>query len=159
MALKKVFITASNMATFVCPKCQHSRTKNVSQYKDIQTAVKVKCKCPCGNIYHVLLERRKDLRKTLNLPGTYHGITDESLRGTMVVKDLSRSGMNLQLNVKKAFEVSDKLQVEFNLDDNQRSLIRKEVVIRSVRGFNIGVEFTTTDHYDALGPYLLYNFN
>ncbi len=159
MALKKVFITSNNLATFVCPECQNSRTRNVAQYKDIETAVKVKCKCPCGHTYNVLLERRKDLRKSMDLPGTYSSQTQEGVRGTMVVKNLSRSGMNLEMNMKMAFQIGERLNIEFNLDDSQRSLIRKEVIIRSIRGTNIGVEFTTKDHYDQLGPYLLYSFN
>jgi hypothetical protein len=48
------------------------------------------------------------------------------------------------------------LVVEILLDDPQASLVRKEVVVRSVSGHLLGVEFVSTDHYDKLGPYLLY---
>ncbi len=155
--MEKVLINNFNKATFVCPKCENRRTVNVSKYKYIDKAVKVKCNCPCGHTYSVLLERRKDFRKELRLSGSFTGINVD--KGFITITDLSRSGLKFKLNVEKNIQSGDKLTLTFNLDDPQRSMVSKEVVVRSVNGLFVGAEFCTTEHYDKLGPYLLYNLD
>ncbi|MBW1892446.1 MAG: PilZ domain-containing protein [Deltaproteobacteria bacterium] len=154
---QKVFIAQNNTATFVCPECQKSKTTDVSKYKNIETAVRVKCKCPCGHSYSVLLERRKHIRKNLNLTGTFINIKNSG-RGNMTVTDLSRSGLRIKLNSPQDLVPGDKLNLEFILDDKQRSVVNKEVIVRSIKNLSIGAEFSHTEHYDKLGSYLLFNF-
>ncbi len=154
---EKVYIGENNMATFRCPQCDKSKTADVSRYRHIQTAVRVKLKCPCGHAYTVLLERRKHVRKNLNLPGHFYH-NKSSQRGSMTVTDLSRSGLRLKLNFKCDVQVGDKLMLEFTLDDKQHSLVSKEVIVRSITDTNIGAEFTAKEHYDKLGSYLLFDF-
>ena len=36
---EKVYITSTKMATFVCPKCQKSKTTNVSKFADLDKIV------------------------------------------------------------------------------------------------------------------------
>lgn len=155
---EKVFIGSNDLATFRCPKCDKAKTANVSRYKNIQTAVRVKAKCPCGHTFTVVLERRKHVRKNLNLPGTYV-VERTGHRGAMNVRDLSRSGVKIKLNFRPDFEIGDRLVLEFNLDDNQRSIIRKEIIVRSIKDLYVGTEFSNIDHYDKLGSYLLFDFN
>ena len=45
---EKVYMSSTKMATFICPKCQKSKTVNVSKYADLDKKVKVSVKCPCG---------------------------------------------------------------------------------------------------------------
>ena len=77
----------------------------------------------------------------------------------MTVTDISRTGLRIKLNFSQDFAPGDKLKLEFTLDDRQRSLIKKEVVVRSVKGLSVGVEFFHAEHYDQLGPYLLFNMD
>jgi len=156
--LQKVFIANDNTATFVCPECQKSKTANVSKYKDIEKAVRVNFKCPCGHSYSVLLERRKHIRKHLNLSGTFVN-KNTSDQGNMTITDLSRSGLRIKLNFPQKLEPGDKLDLEFTLDDKLRSVVKKEVIVRSVKDLSIGVEFVYSEHFDKLGPYLLFNFD
>lgn len=153
----KVFITDDNTATFSCPKCKRHKTTDVTKYKNIEKAVRVKIKCPCGHAYDVILERRKYIRKNLNLPGKFiHLKNDEA--GGMTVTDISRNGLRLKLKFPYTFEPGDKLILDFTLDDKQKSFVaNKEVIVRSVKGLSVGAEFSLTEHYDSLGPYLLYN--
>jgi hypothetical protein len=73
----------------------------------------------------------------------------------MTVKDLSTSGLKLQLNVKQNFAIGDQMQVEFHLNDAQRTLIKKTVIIRNQRDQFIGAEFAPFESIDkALGFYL-----
>lgn len=155
--IQKVYVTSKQMATFSCPQCNRSKTVDVSKYASIDKMVKVNVKCPCGNAYKAILEKRKQYRKETNLPGSYVHFIDgqPQNRGVMTVRDLSTSGMKLQLNVNQNFALGDQMQVEFHLDDAQRTLIKKTVIIRNQREKFIGVELAPFEAVDkALGFYL-----
>ena len=157
---EKVFVTESNMAVFECPQCNKGKSVDVSRFKDVRRAVRLKVKCPCGHIYRVVLERRRHFRKDVNFPGTYtHVLSDyREEKGGITVKDLSRSGVKVRLNVEKGFKIGDILLVEFQLDDKQRSLIKKNAVIKKISDSYLGLEFNSIDSSDpsdkAIGFYM-----
>lgn len=139
MTVQRVFMTGDNMAAFGCPKCQKIRNRDVSQYKGIDRAVRMKCKCPCGCAYSVLLERRAFYRKETHLPGVYFRSKD--YRKPMTVKDLSINGLKFEVRGKHDLTAGDRLFVEFPLDDEQRTLIRKPAIVKKIAGAIIGAEF------------------
>jgi len=157
---EKVFVTGNNMALFECPQCNKGKSVDVSKYKDLRQVVRIKVKCPCGHSYKVVLERRKHFRKDINFPGTYtHVLPDYNEdKGGMTVKDLSRSGIKIKLSVEKDFKIGDILSVEFRLNDKQRSLIKKDAVIRKISNPYFGLEFNALDSSDpsdkAIGFYM-----
>ena len=157
---EKVFVTESNMAVFECPQCNKGKSVDVSRYKDIRQAVRIKVKCPCGHSYRVVLERRKHFRKEVNFPGTYtHVLPDyREDKGRVTVKDLSRSGIKLKLNVEKEFKIGDILLVEFQLNDKQRSFIKKDAAIKKIDKPYLCLEFKSIDSSDssdkAIGFYM-----
>ena len=154
---EKVYITSTKMATFVCPKCQKSKTTNVSKFADLDKIVKVSVRCPCGYAYVSILEKRKRYRKETNLPGSYIRFVDGKQMGggLMIVKDLSTIGMKLQIDADNDCHVGDVIQVEFHTDDTQKAFIIKKVIIRNINRTIIGTEFAPTEGVDkALGFYL-----
>jgi hypothetical protein len=154
---EKVFITSQQMATFVCPKCSRSKTVNVSKYANLDKLIKVNVKCPCGHAYTSILEKRKRYRKETNLPGGYIHIAEGRPvnRGLMTVTDVSATGLKLKLNVSQNCAIGDHMEVEFHLDDRNRTLIKKRVIVRNINGPLVGVEFEPTEALDkALGFYL-----
>jgi len=157
---QKVFVTGDSMAVFECPECKKSKAVDVSRYKDIKQIIRIKVKCPCGHSFPVVLERRKSYRKEVNFPGSYTCLLsgNKKEKGVMAVKDLSRSGMKIKLNVKKDFKIGDNLSVEFRLDDQNRSFVKKDAIIRTISDQNLGVEFSSINTSDpgdaALGFYL-----
>lgn len=154
---EKVYITNQQMATFVCPECSRSKTVNVSEYTNLDKLIKVNVKCPCGHAYTAILEKRKQYRKKTNLPGTFiHFVEGRPVnRGVMNVEDISATGLKLRMNSTLNCTVGDYLDVEFNLDDRNRALIKKHVIIRNITGSNLGVEFGPAEALDkALGFYL-----
>lgn len=159
--IQKVFVTANNTAVFECPKCNKTKMVNVSKYKMIEKAVRIKVNCPCGNSYPVFLERRKHYRKSANFPGKFvlYQADNKIDTGMMRVIDVSRSGLKLKMNVKREFSIGDRLMVEFTLDDQKRSTVKKEVVVRKVADDIVGVEFVSVSASDpsdsALGFYLM----
>ena len=154
---ERVYIASTKMATFACPKCQKSKTVNVSKFADLDKIVKVSVKCPCGYTYVSILEKRKRYRKETNLPGSYSRYCEGKQigGGLMIVKDLSTIGMKLQIDADNDCDVGDVLQVEFHTDDKQKAFIKKKVIIRNINGTIIGTEFAPTEGVDkALGFYL-----
>ena len=76
----------------------------------------------------------------------------------MTVEDISRAGLRMRFHVEQDIRVGMKCVVQFNLDDAQHSLIRKESTVRGTDGLSAGVEFDKADSSDptekALGFYL-----
>ena len=154
---EKVYITSKQMATFVCPKCSRSKTVSVSEYANIDKLIKVNVKCPCGHAYTSLLEKRKQYRKTTSLPGSFvHFIDGRPVnKGVLTVEDISANGLKLKLNAPQGFSIGDNMEVEFNLDDKSRTLIKKRVIVKNINGPFIGVEFGPAEAMEkALGFYL-----
>lgn len=153
---EKIFLGNSTTATFVCPECDRSRTADISKLLTAKAQLKIKCTCKCGHLFTVVIERRKYYRKTLDLSGVAFG-SDNDRKFVMTVKDLSRSGSRIQINSAFPFTVDDIIQVEFNLDDKDRSFISKKAVIRSINGPFLGLEFTEIEKYDRIGQYLMFS--
>ncbi len=141
----KVYITHNNLVTFTCPKCEQPRVVDLADHPELEKTDKAKVKCPCGHKYSVSIERRKQYRVETNFAGEFKQIVDtgEIDRGLMTVLDMSRTGLKIRLNVKRDLKVGDTLSLEFRLDDSQRTLIQKEVVIKKIFGLEVGVEFTS----------------
>jgi hypothetical protein len=157
---QKVFVTPSNTAVFECPECKKSRTIDVEKFKNMDKEVRIRVNCSCGHSYPVVLERRRHYRRVVNLAGTYMLLVPDGPveKKVMRVKDLSRSGLKIRLASKPDFGRGAKLLVEFRLDDSQRSLIKKEAIVRKISDQNIGLQFSSMDAGDpgdtALGFYL-----
>ena len=157
---QKVYVTPNYTAVFECPQCKNSRSVDVSKFKKIEKEVKIKVNCPCGHSYPVILERRRHYRKPVNLAGTYLFLVPggPAKKKMLTVKDLSRSGLKIKVSEKPDFDVGDKVLVEFHLDDNRRSLIKKEAIVRTISDLHIGLEFSSMNSSDpgdkALGFYL-----
>jgi len=157
---QKILLSGKDTASFKCPKCNVSKQADVSKYKNIATSVTLKIKCPCGNEYSVTLERRKHYRKNTKIFGkfTFSPLIGEDQKGSMTVMDISRGGLKFQMDSTALFQKGDILEVEFNLDDKNKTLIKKQVYVRNVKNNLINVEFCAIDSNStedkAIGVYL-----
>ncbi len=151
----KVFVDSDGIATFVCPRCGKIVRKNMAKYTAIKKPVRIKCKCPCKHVYYAVLERRKAIRKEHALQGTYFRSKGE--QGHFFVKDISNSGMKMEIPLNPTINIGEKMRIEFTLDDVNNSVIRREVIVRNSFDSCLGVEFLSKEHYDKFGSYLLYN--
>ncbi|MDM8522554.1 PilZ domain-containing protein [Desulfococcaceae bacterium HSG8] len=140
MTEKKLFINNDNMAVCVCPKCKETKGFNVFGYESVNEPVRITHLCGCGHSQTLLLERRKFHRKKAELPGLCT-FTKEKTKRTMTVKDLSRGGLKLELNEKTDVKIGNKIFVEFCLDDEDFTLIRKKGIIKNISKNYIGIEF------------------
>ena len=153
----RVFINESKEATFACPKCEQLKTVNVGKFVYSNRKIKVNCKCSCGHEWTSLLERRKELRKTVNLPGTcYYTRGDSVIQGKLKILDLSAGGSKIKLDMDRKPQVGESLNVEFHLDDKNRTLIKTRVKVSSIQGETIGTAFDPENEIDPdLGVYLM----
>jgi len=156
--IEKVYVTNTNMATFICPQCKKTLTVNVSKYAQMEQTVKVKSKCSCGNKWTSVLEKRKQYRKSVNLPGIYQYIVDgkEKDRGKLTITDISAGGVKLKLDVDRKLKTGHILNLEFKLDDSKQTLMKKTVIIRNASSPYFGAAFKDAGSYDpVMGFYLM----
>ena len=151
----KIFVNVENMAIFKCPKCGTTRTEDMTAHQSLGKTISTKCTCKCGHTFFVtvMMEKRKYYRKETNLPGQFSTVSNE-ISGLMTVKNISLSGLRFKLNENKNLNIGDRVNVEFTLDDKQRSVIQKEAEIKFIKDLNIDAEFADVDLYGRLAPYL-----
>jgi len=158
----KAYINEDQTATFVCPECQKPRVANVCKYVERKEHTPLRVRCKCGHQYQAYLEKRKKFRKQANLPGAYKFTTitpdkkPAEIAGKMSVIDISFTGIRVKLLKAPRFAIGDKLTVEFTLDDANKSVIRKEVIVQNIKDLCAGFEYIFNQSYDTLlGFYLL----
>jgi hypothetical protein len=152
----RVFINDNGKGTFICPVCKKGVIRDLSQFAHVKSAVRLKCKCSCGNVYRVLVERRRHFRKPVNLVGMFlhRSVKGAPTKGLIKILDISQSGIRFSVNTMPEFQEGSKLTLEFTLDDEDRSQVREVCTVRRIDSNIIGVEFENFDHYGKLGRYL-----
>ncbi len=159
--MQRVFISSDDTATFTCPSCKKMRTVNIADYAGLDKAVKIKVRCGCGHRYPAMIERRRQFRREVAFPGTYTRVINGRLMdsGSMVVKDVSRTGLKIRVPDAQRLNSGDMLEVVFHLDDPKRSQIQKQVVVRKIEGVDLGVQFLSIEPGNpsdkAIGFYLM----
>jgi len=151
---EKIYLDEHNQATFTCPKCQKSWTKDLSAFKDAHKRIQVKCKCPCGYIFPAIQERRKEFRKNVTVTGAYFHNKRE-IRGLITVKNIAKSGLGLVLSTKQSLNKGDKLQLKFNLDDPKKTFVDKEAVVQKTEGNYVVLQFTDKNWDEELKDYFI----
>lgn len=151
---QKVFVTKNGKANVSCPGCGKVKPMDVSRFKTMDQKVKLKCTCSCKTIFPIELERRQHIRKPVSLNGEL--LFGDKLAPIIVV-DVSRLGLKLKTRNPFKLVKDDKITVKFTLDDVGKSRVSKEAEIKSVTADSLGVAFTSTDHYDKFGHYILFH--
>jgi len=161
--IKKVHISASNQATFVCPECFNTKTVDVKKYKTMNIRTKVKSTCSCGFIWTSILERRTRFRVAVNIPCncTYMGASGSSETNQMRIADLSTSGMKITLDKNKSintdtFSFDDPILVDFNLENQDRTHIKIMTHVKHISKSYLGAEFNNSVHdiSKSIGSYI-----
>jgi hypothetical protein len=148
----QLYVNVENQADITCPKCKNTRTIDVTRYKGLHKPLKIKC--VCGWIFQAVIETRKFYRKYVNLQGYYAKVGNQNY-GTMVVENLSMSGIGFRIKIKHYIKAGDRLTVRVVLDDKRKTEIVKDIVVRQVEDSFIGGEFCHMEaFYKELGWYL-----
>jgi len=161
MNVKKIYANDNEKGTLVCEQCGKSKVINLSDFKNIGKPLKVKC--GCGHAFLVSIEVRKFYRKPTNLSGEYVKISDDASKGlekgSMIVEDLSRTGIGFRTKLKHNVHLQDIIRVKFILDNDKHTEVSKSAIVKRVNDFFVGAEFLDFDAYNetnrTLGFYLL----
>ena len=133
------YVRPDKTAVVSCPHCKLQKEIKVDKYTGSKSRLTIKC--ACKNVFKVQLEYRKRYRKKTNLRGKYVNHSKHNSSGRLHVTNVSVSGLEFTTMDIHSFEVDDELTVTFNLDDEQRTEIIKDVIVRGVRKRSIGCEF------------------
>lgn len=152
-----VLLNDKNEATFLCKNCGNGVTRDLSKLLHAQAAIRVKCKCKCGNVFRVLVERRHNHRKIVNLLGMCHYLGDSGQTQKRLIKvlDISPTGLQFSINDMPGFNVGDKVFADFRLDDRNYTEIKVKGAIKRMRSKEVGIEFISIERPKLLTLYLL----
>ena len=135
---RKIYVSCDDTAVISCPHCDHQKTVPVGSYKG---KTRVKIKCGCKNVLDVNLEFRRNVRKKTNLSGKFTNHSQKNIRGDIIVKNLSMSGLNfVSMDIDK-FMNGDETTVSFKLDNADRATIKKNIIVRVINENSVGCEF------------------
>jgi hypothetical protein len=160
--MKKVFTSSTHQAPFLCEACGKQVVKDVSRFTALDQEIQLKWTCVCGRPNSVMLERRRFIRKNVNLAGVCSFETQDgrSLCAAITLLDISQRGLRFkpaQDHRQPPLKPGQRLSIRFNLNDQFKTAIDREVIVRKVNGDVVGAEFISDDHYDKLGAYLLFH--
>ena len=152
MEVKKIYVNGNDQATIICDSCGKWKTANVARYVNLNKPVKIRCSCKA--VFSVTFEKRKFYRKRVRLHGTC--FMDGRREEPIFIEDISAGGLGFRMN-KGAVEKGDTLSVEFTLDDNARSTLCEDVIVRTVKDRLVGAAFAGLSEHSkkVLGFYLL----
>jgi hypothetical protein len=150
----KTFVRNNNTATVICPACNRARNISAEPYRNKKHAIRVRCSC--GELFTLRLDFRRHYRKLTNLPGTYSITTPGKAGGGVIhIRNISRGGIGFTVSGRHNIEKDLHIVLTFQLNDRKQTKLRKEGIIRSVKGNYIGCQFPPNDPVEkALGFYL-----
>ena len=159
--LQTVFTRDDGLVLLTCPHCGGQEAVSTAQFEKLGNAVKVLC--ACHKRFSAVLEKRRAYRKSVRLEGFFtiageYGPNDTkgSIWGPMVVRNISKTGLQFHSKRVDLIRPGDQLMVRFNLDNSNRALIHKLVEVISIRDQQIGCRFKGADQYDiTLGFYFM----
>ena len=149
-----IHIRDNNAATLVCPACGLVRQIAVAKFRNDRHTLAIRCRC--GHVYSVLLDFRRHFRKPTSLAGTYVSRDPAGPGGGVIrILNISRSGVGFTVSGRHRILPGQELQIEFQLTDRNKSVLKKPAVVRSVQDNTVGCEFLCAGELDkALGFFL-----
>ena len=142
---RTIYVRPDSTAVISCNQCGHSKNVPVGTYKGSKNRLKIKCKC--SNIFTVILEFRKNFRKVTNLLGECTNHSQKNIRGNIIVKNLSITGLKFISQGTGKFRNGDEITLLFRLDDTNRTMIKREATVRGVDKNNVRCEFEKSSEY------------
>jgi hypothetical protein len=134
-----IYVRPDNKAVLICPYCGQWKTISADPFRGNKHKLVVKCYCK--EKFKVFLEFRRKVRKKTYLRGTF---ADQSLKGSkcdIVILDISVIGLAFSSLDAPTLRIDDELGVEFVLDFEKRTDIKRDVIVRNIRQQRVGCEF------------------
>ena len=142
---------------FLCPACDNSVTRDLSDIFHAPAAIRVNCTCKCGHVFRVSIERRRNFRKPVNLVGMciYDDANGQSKKRLIKIHDISAGGVQFSVNDLPEFKVGAQIILEFRLDDRERTKMLEKGTVLRINSRMVGIKFNSTEHAAKLNLYLM----
>jgi PilZ domain len=152
--IPKTYVRPDNTAVLTCEHCGLQKVIKADFFKGYKHKLKVKCSC--NKVFMVILEFRNRVRKRTYLRGTYINHSQNDRDGVLNIQDISVTGLSFTCLDVTRFKEGDRLTVEFALDDEQHTEIKKDVTVRNIRSRSVGCQFDREEDVfgSALGYYV-----
>ena len=137
--ISKSYVRPDDTAVLTCPHCNKQKVILANAYIGFKHKLKVKCHCKQRFLVH--LEFRRHVRKTTVLKGIYSYHSDKHSSGKLIIQDISLGGISFTSLDIGNFKVGDELKLNFTLNDEHLTNIRKDVIVRNIRQRIVGCEF------------------
>jgi transcription elongation factor Elf1 len=157
MSVKTISVNEKGMVFLNCPFCENSSRRRAESFPNSNQPNGISITCSsCGKTYEIQLDFRKAFRKITFFDGFYSKLGSPGGFEKMTVIDLSLGGCSFLASGKHSLNPDDRIKLVFNLDNAQHTKIEKDIVVRIVKGRQIGCEFiATASGYDPdIGFYL-----
>jgi hypothetical protein len=157
MSVKTISVNEKGMVFLNCPFCENSSRRRAESFPNSNQPNGISITCSsCGKTYEIQLDFRKAFRKITFFDGFYSKLGSPGSFEKMTVVDLSLGGCSFLASGRHSLNPDDRIKLVFNLDNAQHTKIEKDVVVRIVKGRQIGCEFiATASGYDPdIGFYL-----
>lgn len=141
-----------NKATICCPYCGYTATVSAEKFSTDKKILKTRC--TCGKAFLSSLEFRKHYRKKVRLAGSMRNLRTRKVVD-IVVRDLSGGGIGFTVLSQIVPEVGDVLDLDFTLDNANRSKISVQVSVRKIEDRFVGSQFAIRNIPRELGFYLM----
>lgn len=154
MAHLKVHVRDNNTATLICPACGAVKHFAADRYRHSRHTISVRCRRQ--QVFSLLLDFRRHYRKQTSLPGAYEILSEGGVGGGIIhIDDISRGGLGFTVSGLHRIEKDQELQVEFQLNDKKKTVLKRRMLVKSVLQNNIGRQFQDNAEMErALGFFL-----
>lgn len=152
--VKKVYVNEKNKVTIICPHCGNVKIENAEQYRTEEGNRNIDISCSkCENHFPVFVDFRRYYRKKTEIDGIVYNLDEKFCK--IIVENISRNGLGFTTQDVFPLELGEAIDVQFTLDDKNRTFIRKRATVRYIRDNFIGAEFAELQKFGTeLGFYL-----
>jgi len=149
----KIYLGSDGYYIVSCPSCNFIKKLDISRLK--KPAKTLRAKCKCGAKFSCEIEYRQFLRKPTSLPGE-SVVAGTKVSSHIIVENISQQGIGFSILNTAGVSVDDLLDVTFALDNQRKTIIQKQVKVKSIRDFFLGCEFNDKNRYRTeLESYLM----
>ena len=135
----KTYVRPDNRAVLICPYCGKWKSISADPFRGYKHKLKVKCFCK--ETFIVFLEFRKEFRKKTFLRGSYIDHSQKGNRCDIAILDISVSGLTFSSLDAPTLRIDDELGVEFSLDLEKGTDIKRDVIVKNICQKRVGCEF------------------
>ena len=135
----KTYVMPDNTAVLICPYCGQWKSIIADRFRGSKHKLTVKCYCT--ETFKVFLEFRKKIRKNTLLKGSHFYQSRKGSKSDIVILDISVIGLAFSSLDVPTCKIDDELTVEFALDSENKTEIRRDVIVRNIRQRRVGCEF------------------